>query len=260
MKPLQPFWLKSLQCKDDLTICHLLSLRSTSKPWTRICKSLPTQDLGNRAKSQSQFVKLIEYSKKKFHTYLLKPKCKFVFPLRTLCSCFQKVDIYLHKCFLKESWIFMCAYASILKVLGRLKEEEKLFSLRQNKIMLVWSWVRNLPDTNSQNAGGSLFGKLKFLLHHSSPSEKRILSVIQNKDNSKLKAVSSHFRQFSCSFLYYLYGKVLNTLSRLRAGLSHLQVAAWLLQNPKEYPWGSSTSLGPIHMLRPGQSQGLSKS
>lgn len=151
--------------------CHLFPLWSTSKPWRRICKSLPTQDLGNRAKSQSAFVKLIEYSKKKkkVHTYLLKPKCKFTFPLRTLCSCFQKVDIYLHKCFLKESWIFMCAYASILKVPGRLREDEKLFNLRQNKIMLVWSWVRNLPDTNSQNGGGSW--SFFYIIHYLQKSE-----------------------------------------------------------------------------------------
>lgn len=158
MNPLQPFWLKPLQCKDDLTICHLLPPWSTSKPWSRTCKSLPTQDLGNRAKSQSAFVKLIEYSKKKkkkFTPIYWNQNANLLSPLRTLCSCFQKVGIYLHKCFLKESWIFMCAYASILKVPGRLREDEKLFNLRQNKIMLVWSWVRNLPDTNSQNGGGS---------------------------------------------------------------------------------------------------------
>lgn len=147
-------------------------------------------------------VSQIDWILKNTHTYLLKPKCKFTLPLRTLCSCFQKVGIYLHKCFLNESWIFMCAYASILKVLGRLREEEKLFSLRQNKIMLVWPWVRILPDTNSQNGGGRLFGKLKLLLCRSSPSEKWSLSVILNKENSKFKAVSSHFGKFSCSFLY----------------------------------------------------------
>lgn len=38
----------------------------------------------------------------------------------------------------------MCAYASILKVLGRLREEEKLFSLRQNKIHVGLVMSQNL--------------------------------------------------------------------------------------------------------------------